>query len=264
MNSSPRPRKQRIFAHPIQAFTLIELLVVIAIIAILAAMLLPALAKAKAKALNIQCVSNLKQVMLGITLFAADHDDRLPYNMNQDGTPNGKTLGLNTRSSWADNWPERPELGYHIAPYLANARTLVSKGTSESMLLVCPAFIRNPQYTQRAVVNNDPNQQRRMYRQRAFVEGATLWAFNSPKFGNIRNPAGNGAIVDADRKLPGGIASTFGNEAWNQLPDNAVHGATRNYGFFDNHVSSLAANTNGHPQSMTLGRQPYGWFNATR
>ena len=52
--------------------------------------------------------------MLGITLFASDNDDRLPFNTDQNGTPNGLTLGLNTRSSWADVYPTRPELGFHI------------------------------------------------------------------------------------------------------------------------------------------------------
>ena len=90
-------------------FTLIELLVVIAIIAILAAILFPVFAKAREKARQTSCLSNVKQLTLGAIMYASDWDDGPPHFIGQ--------------SPWCFPWAEA------LAPYVKNAQ-----------ILICPSY----------------------------------------------------------------------------------------------------------------------------
>jgi prepilin-type N-terminal cleavage/methylation domain-containing protein/prepilin-type processing-associated H-X9-DG protein len=110
--------------HSVLGFTLIELLVVIAIIAILAAMLLPVLSKAKVKAQSVYCMNNLQQVQLAIIMYAADNGEKYPENPGSTITPNSWVTG---RLSWdlppsgpnSDNTNTAMLTAGEIGPYVA-------------------------------------------------------------------------------------------------------------------------------------------------
>ena len=233
-----------------KGFTLIELLVVIAIIAILAAMLLPALASAKKKAQQASCINNFKQLGLAFQMYYNDFNDRLPPGNSVWGLLFGQYGGYNTSLSDLNG-----TLPYYLHSYMGLPDASASTNVINNM--ICPGALS---YTPPTAVDTWHRQFYGMYNPRFADTNATKVAIypfglylgsagTSPSLkltalGAINSLSDMWAMVDMDQT--GFAANSSQAPSWQaNTPKTPPHGKVRCYIFFDGHAGTKTIPTTG-------------------
>jgi prepilin-type N-terminal cleavage/methylation domain-containing protein/prepilin-type processing-associated H-X9-DG protein len=223
-------------------FTVVELLVVIAIIGILASLVLPPLARAKARGQSTYCANNLRQVGLALHLYAGDHEDALPYNMGPGGIK--QTVAAGKYQNWVNN-----VMSWDLDPDNTNTTLLTTGGlgpylSGVSSVYRCPAdhaldtvqraagwTARVRSISMNAMLGNAGE----------FMESGVNT--NNPSYkqflrlADIPEPSRIFAFVEEhpDTISDGYFLNRFYSSVWNRLPA-SYHNGGANFSFADGHA----------------------------
>lgn len=224
------------------AFTLMELLVTIGIIGLLAGLILGSIANAKTKALRVVCVSNMKQIGLGMNLFIDEHGQNLPGPCYQGVSRRYFTVTRDFIRFGGGREVGPTELIGYLAPYMGMSPAPPSPLRATGTVAVCPGFMAkapqpapDPRYEGysyfcvKRFTNSPGNIVTNPF---GYLDGNFTVTDKPMQLGAINDPSARWAIMDADK-------TSIGYGPWHtNLPRRKVHGSVWNRLYFDGHIGT--------------------------